>query len=301
MDIIVLKIKDSYPYINITVPREKEEELLNLLYSLGFEKIAYKKDAGDYNTIDQDDLYLCLECFLKHGDNLDQCRDSLINAFPGLGAESDLSIKYKKNEDWASDFKKHFKAVSIAGGYTVVPPWDNSKGDNIIYIDPGMAFGTGSHFTTKTMCYFITQADFLDDRFVLDLGSGSCLLSVLSAKLRASIVISVEKDNYSIRNAKTNIMINKCQDQCMLIKADMLNLPLKINHVLKFFINIDLNIISEFLYRNMRSIPENSRIFMAGILNSEKGEFEKLMRDLGMIIRTELSDGEWLSCSAEKN
>ncbi len=294
-------MQTNNPYIEVKVPREKEEELINFLYMLGFDRFAYKKDKFIYNIIDNNNPYLFIECFFVQKNMLDEQKSRLTERFSAMGVKSDLQIYYKNFEDWESQYKSSFKAVELAGGYYAVPEWlDEWEHESRILIEPGMAFGTGHHFTTRSICFFITQTDFLNDRFVVDLGSGSSLVSIFASKLRAPSVIAVEKDRLSIKNAIKNIMLNDADTNIFLIQSDILQLPFRLRNIYKYFINIDYDIVTEFLCRFINEIPVTSKLLVSGILNREKQEFEQAVVDYGLKIRAVASDGEWISVSTEK-
>ncbi len=294
-------MQDSYPYIELQVPRDKEEALLNCLYPLGFERFAYKRDADDYNVITDGQPYMLIECFLSGRFIEEKQKEEMARLFNDLGIISDFTIMEKKTQDWGRLFRESFVKTELAGNIYVVPDWDESdQGPDTIKIEPGMGFGTGQHFTTRSICFLITQDDYLNDRFVFDLGSGSSLLSLFACRMKAQSLVAMERDSSSVINARKNILLNGLQDSIFLIKADILRLPAKIRHIYKYFMNIDYSIVSEFLFRHLDEMPLNSKLLVSGIQNSEKQEFEKQVLDFALKIRTSASNGEWLAFCIEK-
>lgn len=298
-------MQGSFPYFNIDVPREREEETINFLYSLGIEKLAYKDLSNKYDIMKERDR-VSIECFLGDRSLLNDQKAKITERFLFLGIKSDLKVLYKQDEDWENACKHSFSPIKLDNGFLILPYFNKdtiaNRNDNLktVYIEPGMAFGTGNHFTTRSLCFLLMQLDLIDGNYVIDLGSGSCLLSIMASKLKAPFVLSIEKDPLSLKNAITNLFINEEHDNILLLKADILNLPLKSNAVHKYLMNIDFNIISEFLYRERSNIPIDALLLLSGIVSSEKQDLEEIIQKSGFQLRSIISNGEWVSFCIKK-
>lgn len=126
------------------------------------------------------------------------------------------SITFITEEDWSSSWKEHFKPLRIGMRLVVKPTWEDfsaAEGDVVLELDPGMAFGTGTHPTTM-LCLSVLESLFSADddamkpREILDVGTGSGILSIASAKLGASRVIAVDIDPEAVRIANENCALN---------------------------------------------------------------------------------------------
>jgi len=121
---------------------------------------------------------------------------------------------YVKDEDWANNWKKDYKAFRISERVAICPSWlpeDSIDAPVKIFLDPGSAFGTGTHETTS-MCAEILDSLVTDETSVLDLGTGSGILAIIADKLGAAEVEAVDIDPLAVDVAKDNIEKNGCGD-----------------------------------------------------------------------------------------
>ena len=113
-------------------------------------------------------------------------------------------------EDWANSWKAYFKPLRIGRRLVVSPPWETpelSERDILITIDPGMAFGTGTHATTQ-MCLVLLEDYLKPGNSVADIGTGSGILSIAAEKLGASTLTAGDNDPLAVKIAVENAMIN---------------------------------------------------------------------------------------------
>lgn len=123
-----------------------------------------------------------------------------------------VSVQEVDEEDWATAWKKYYHPVKISNRFTIVPTWEDYERVNtdelIIELDPGMAFGTGTHPTT-VMCLQALEKTVQTDSSVIDVGTGSGVLSIGAAKLGASKIHALDLDEVAVRSAIENIALNK--------------------------------------------------------------------------------------------
>ncbi len=125
-------------------------------------------------------------------------------------------MQYVKDEDWANNWKKYYKAFKISERVAVCPSWldpDEIDSEFKIILDPGSAFGTGTHETTS-MCAEILDEVITPDSKVLDLGTGSGILAIIAKLLGAGEVEAVDIDKLAVDVAEENSRINKCEIEC---------------------------------------------------------------------------------------
>ena len=123
-------------------------------------------------------------------------------------------FKYVKDEDWANNWKQDYKAFKISDRVAIVPSWlpqDSIDAQVKVMLDPGSAFGTGTHETTSMCAEFIDQL-VTDSASVLDLGTGSGILAIIADKLGAKEVEAIDIDKLAVDVAKENLEINGCPD-----------------------------------------------------------------------------------------
>lgn len=140
----------------------------------------------------------------------------------GLGALT-LSLQGVKEEDWAENWKQYYKPFRLGEHMVVKPtwePWDAQAGDLIIEIDPGMAFGTGTHETTA-MCVGLIEK-YYQGGALLDVGTGSGILAIAAARLGAKGIVAVDIDPDAVRVAKENVAHNGLSDAIDVREGDLL-------------------------------------------------------------------------------
>ena len=126
-----------------------------------------------------------------------------------------------KAEDWENDWKKNFKAIKI-GKIIITPPWESpkaEKGEKIIIIEPGMAFGTGDHATTSS-CIELIQKYLKKDMSMIDLGTGSAILSMVGALIGGKKITGIDNDPIATTEAKRNLERMNLTKEIQIITGD---------------------------------------------------------------------------------
>ncbi len=153
--------------------------------------------------------------FLPVTDQLPAILDDLESRFQsmpeyGLPAVAGLTLKYSQDTDWANEWKKYFKPMEIGNRLVIKPSWEDYAGgsDRIaVEIDPGQAFGTGGHQTTR-LCLKCLDKYVEPGMVVADIGTGSGILAIAAAKLGASLVHATDIDELPRRIARENVTRN---------------------------------------------------------------------------------------------
>lgn len=142
------------------------------------------------------------------------CFNDLEKRLKDNGA-SEVILSEIKEEEWAESWKQYFKPKAIGQKFWIQPTWDKQPVPNdklCIELDPGQAFGTGDHPTTK-MCLTLLEDQVTSGLKVADIGCGSGILSIGACLLGASEVIAVDNDSVSVEAAKENALLNKVHYQ----------------------------------------------------------------------------------------
>lgn len=142
-----------------------------------------------------------------------------------IGVVGELTESRTESEDWANAWKEHFHVLRLGKRFVIRPTWrefDAKESDLVISLDPGMAFGTGSHPSTE-MCLRLMEGIDFTGRSVLDVGAGSGILSVGARLLGADSVDAVEIDEYAARALASNIELNDMSAEIPVIVGDIAN------------------------------------------------------------------------------
>lgn len=219
-------------------------------------------------------------------------------------------VKHSTNEeeskDWLSEWKKGFVPFKLVGKTWVVPSWleKPDEAETEVKIDPGMAFGTGTHATTKMASYFIHKlsqehADQIQNWSLLDVGTGTAILAVLAEKLNYGLITGVEIDAEARRKARENCELNQTQN--IEITDQQLD-EIRGQHEV-----VVANIIDGVLIRLqkdlLRVLKPGGHLFLTGILQERDNLFfEKFIENnpsLKVIKR--IQKDEWVGYWVQKN
>lgn len=219
------------------------------------------------------------------------------------GAEADLgelSVSAKVEDDvlWRDKWKEYFKPTKLSNNIVVKPTWceyEPSDEDIVIEIDPGMAFGTGTHETTM-LCIRMIEKYMSDGYKVLDVGSGSGILSIAAAKLGASDVLGIDIDEDAVRVSNENYELNKVSDRAKAIVGDLTaGVDYKANIVVA---NLLADIVMRLSKDAKRHLGEKGIFITSGILTEKSEAVEKCMIECGFEIVEKAILGEWCSIVA---
>lgn len=213
--------------------------------------------------------------------------------------EISKKIIYQKN--WENEWKKYFKTQKISKNIVIKPSWENYEkqaDEKIIEIDPGMAFGTGTHETTK-MCINAIEKYIKSEDILIDIGCGSGILSIAGAILGAKKVIAVDLDKLAVKISKENVELNNYQD---IIEVRHGNLTDVITEKADIIV---ANIIADaivMLSENIKDFMKEEAYFISSGIINEKADYvkENLIKN-GFEIIEHNNDKEWNCIVAKVN
>ncbi len=210
----------------------------------------------------------------------------------------ELVWRLQPNEDWEREWKRGLAPRKVSERIVVKPSWTGwspAPGEIVIDIDPQMAFGTGEHATTRG-CLALLDRHLPPRARVLDVGSGSGILSIAAARLGAAEVIAVEYDQDANINARENLSANGVQDRVRLVEA-MADPPLLAS--LGTFDIVLANILSGVIQPLMpafaTSLTPQGRVIASGILRTEREAVVGTARSAGLFVADEIFEEEWWS------
>jgi ribosomal protein L11 methyltransferase len=138
--------------------------------------------------------------------------------------EFTFAVKQVKDEDWANAWKQYFKPLQVSERLTIKPTWEDysPRGDEVVIeLDPGMAFGTGTHPTTA-LCLRVLERTVREGDTMIDVGTGSGILAIGAVKLGASRVLALDLDPVAVSSATENVKLNGLQDVIEVRRSDLL-------------------------------------------------------------------------------
>ncbi|MCQ9201386.1 MAG: 50S ribosomal protein L11 methyltransferase [Prochlorococcus marinus XMU1425] len=211
-----------------------------------------------------------------------------------------------KEEDWLTSWKKYWAPELVGNHLLILPCWMNLnekfKDKKIIKIDPGAAFGTGNHPSTY-LCLEKMENIFFSDKKILDIGSGSGILSVAARLLGAKEVYAVDNDYLAINSTKSNFQLNFSDLNNLNTYLGTFNEVILKNQLTQFdfvLCNILAEVIKGMIPNIYKCLRNNGEVIFSGILNSQKDEIIKILikNDLKLLDVTTRKD--WVCISAQK-
>ena len=206
----------------------------------------------------------------------------------------DISLSTVDDCDWVESWKQYYKPIK-AGRITIVPEWieyEAEDGEYIVKIDPGMAFGTGEHESTK-MCLELLQALGMEGKSVIDVGTGSGILALASAKLGASKVEAYDIDDNAVKSARENCVLNDLQDKITVANANLLDKTANKFDVVLANITADVLImLSQSLGNYMK---KDGIVIISGIILKREDDVKEAFEKFGFSVKERINMGEWIA------
>lgn len=198
-------------------------------------------------------------------------------------------------EDWATAWMAYYKPVEIGNRLAVKPSWEAytpSDGRVVLELDPGMAFGCGNHPTT-TMCMEYLERIIQGGETVADVGTGTGILAITSAKLGAGRVLAVDLDEVAVKVARENVRLNMVEDKVEVLHGNLLD---KINRQVDAVIaNIVASVIIFLAPDVLRILKPGGYFITSGIIRFRAEEVREKLAQNGFSILEMKEDGEWVS------
>ncbi|AUA37700.1 50S ribosomal protein L11 methyltransferase [Clostridioides difficile] len=207
--------------------------------------------------------------------------------------EGSVSLDQVNEADWANAWKAYYKPTKVGQRVVVKPTWEDyamQDGDLIIELDPGMAFGTGTHETTS-MCIRELEKYVNKDSKVFDIGCGSGILAIAAAKLGAKEVVAVDLDEVAVKVAKENVLENKVEKSVSVMHGNLTDVIKDKADVI--VANIIADII-KILAKDVQNFMKEDAIFISsGIILDKVEEVKESLIENGFEIVEVQKLGEW--------
>ncbi|WP_338838001.1 50S ribosomal protein L11 methyltransferase [Kurthia gibsonii] len=277
--------------------------------SLELEKVR-EQEFGEIYALDPVDFptkgviikaYLPLNSFL--GETVEEIKLAINNlaSFDIDLGENKVSTCEVDEQDWSTSWKEYYHPVKISNRFTIVPTWEDyqpvESDELIIELDPGMAFGTGTHPTT-VMSLQALEKHVNDAVSVIDVGTGSGVLAIGAALLGAKHVHALDLDEVAVRSAIENVELNHVSNQIDVVQGDLLDTVKEPAEVV--VANILAEIILTFVEDAYTIVKPGGIYITSGIIEGRKEDVKQALIEAGFEIDEVMMMEDWVTIVSRK-
>jgi len=274
--------------ISLRVDKESAEAVSALFNQYG--------EGGAVVEVSPDDPLVTVKTFVP---SPDERLKPLYEALWHLGQIRPLpepQVREVKEEEWAEAWRAHYEPQHIGRRLVICPSWQRyapSDGEVVITLDPGMAFGTGLHPTTR-MCLEALEKYLSRGAKVLDVGTGSGVLAIAAAKLGAGTVLALDTDPLAVKIAKENVLANGVRG-AVEVKEGSLDVA-KGSLFDLIVVNILARTIADLIEKGLLDhLKPEGLLIAAGIMASEEEEVRNTFREGRLKKLSPLQKGDWVT------
>jgi len=279
--------------ITVNVDRQDEELASSLLFDLGTSGIV---------NIEEDSSRVTLGGYFEESARPDEItRDLEARArTAGLSPIRDISVSLVADEDWMKKWKEGFEPIEIGERLMVAPSWSLPLESDrlVVQIDPGLAFGTGTHESTR-LCLEAIERYWRGDS-MLDVGTGTGILSIAAAKLvPASSIIAIDIDPQAVEVARENCVINGVSQQVKTVEAEPRRfMPASFDLVVA---NLTAEVIVNLLADLKGCLASAGILLLSGILDELGPDVERALAESRLTLIERREAGEWILLAARRS
>ena len=293
---------------------ERAEGILHMVTNLGLYTEDYTNiekevlniahvDLIEESLLNRDRTQALIHVYFNADDNPVEQISNIQEKFDVENIPISITIQEMNEEDWANNWKKFFKPFKVGKNVIIKPEWEELKDEDwrgdetVLQINPGMAFGTGSHASTK-LCIMLMEEYLKPEATVLDLGTGSGILSVASVLLGAQSAFGVDIDTYAVRTAEQNAQLNSVEGKTKFRVGDLTN------GIDGKFDIVFANIIADIIIRLSGIVADYMKndgvLICSGIIDSRENDVIEAIRAQGLVIEKLLREDVWTALAVRK-
>ncbi len=212
-----------------------------------------------------------------------------------------VAVNDVHEDEWAHAWKKYYKPVYVSDRITIKPVWEEytpkSSEEIIIEMDPGMAFGTGTHPTT-ILCLRALEKYLQPGDRVYDVGTGTAILSIAAVKLGASHVLAMDLDDVAVRSAQANTELNQVSERILVKQNNLLD---GIDEQVEVVVaNILAEVIVRFTDDVYRVLKPGGVFISSGIISAREADVKAALAKSGLDVIETVTIDDWVAIVAKK-
>ena len=252
-------------------------------------------DLIEQELLERDRTHSLIHVYIKQEKDALECVEFIKARLDAEGIEYETSIVGVNEEDWANNWKQYYHTQRIGKRIIVTPSWEEyvpAEGEVQMRLDPGMAFGTGTHDTTR-LCLELLEEVVTPETRILDVGTGSGILSVGGVLLGAPSALGVDIDPVAVKVANENAEINEVTGKTEFVCGDLTD---KVHG--KFEI-VTANIVADVIIRLLSTVKnyllKGGVLIVSGIIDTRADEVENACHEAGFVTEKRLEHGGWVA------
>jgi ribosomal protein L11 methyltransferase len=287
-------INSSWLLVTVNVARECEETASSLMFDLGTTGIV---------TLEETSTEIKLGAYFDASARAEEIISAVETEFARAGLARmlfEVSVTGVIDQDWMQKWKEGFDPINVGERLIIAPSWklpDVNNGRVVIEIDPGMAFGTGTHETTR-MCLEAIE-EFWKGGHLLDVGTGTGILAIAAALLvPGSQVTAIDIDPQAVKVARENAEINRASDMIDIVEGVPRDFAGREFDMV--VANLTAEVIIDLMADLVGSLARSGTLILSGILIGLQSDVERSISESGLTIIKRREMGEWCSLVARR-
>lgn len=282
--------ESRYPFVHLDVAAEAVDDTSSLLFELGAEGVEERDESTLAKNTSSGKVTL-VAAFAT--------REDAEEALTQIDSTMHPRFEEVVGDAWRDAWKEHYKPYAIAEGLVVRPPWEAYEakpGEHVLELEPGRAFGTGLHETTRLVARSIKAHEAeVKGGIALDVGCGSGILALVAIALGAERAVAVDNDPEAVDVTRENAARNGLTDRVEATTTDIADLTLEAPLVLA---NIEARVLVPMAPELKRRVSPGGLLLLSGILAPQKDEVLAAYADMKLLDAPAL--GEWILLALRK-
>ncbi len=296
--------------VSLSVDGEAAEATAELLQRYGYQGVAVEHEGIPPDKLDEDELpeapRMTVRAYLPDDERVESLKQQLEKALGYMNMMYPMPqpiYRVVDEQDWAEAWKAHYQPVRIGQKLLIRPLWvdiDVPEGAVEVALDPGMAFGTGTHPTTQ-LCLESLEANVKHGQKILDLGTGSAILAIAAAKLGAGHVLALDIDPVAVEVAAKNAAENGVGDKIDVQEGSLETVLTSARRFDMIVVNILARVIIQMCDMHLGDTvrPGGLAIF-SGIIREQADDVEAALRRTGLVPMLRRTQGDWVAIEARR-